>query len=214
MGFLAALRFLTIIPLPWRREVSQEALGRSAVYFPLVGLMIGLFLVGWHWLLGILLPRAVVDVLVMVTLVILTGALHLDGFIDTFDGIAGHKSVEERWQVMHDSRTGGIGVVAVVCLLLVKYFSLSSLGCFSIVSKLRTRIVMAIANIPSVRASTRLVFNSVVVSWATKPPLFINQRSLVSLVYHLNAAAEPHRDLFDMFFCFLQFIQKVVFFKR
>jgi len=127
VGFLDALRFLTVIPIPWRREVSPEELGRSAIYFPLVGLVLGLFLVGWHWLLGLFFPRAVADVLVMVTLVILTGALHLDGFIDTFDGIAGHKSAEDRWRVMHDSRAGGIGVVAVACLLLVKYVSLYNL---------------------------------------------------------------------------------------
>jgi len=127
MGFLAALRFLTIIPIPWRREVSPEELGRSAAYFPLIGLIIGLFLAGWHWLLGLLLPRAVVDVLVIVSLVVISGALHLDGFIDTCDGIAGHKSVEDRWRVMHDSRAGGFGVVGVACLLLVKYLSLNNL---------------------------------------------------------------------------------------
>ena len=126
MGFLAALRFLTIIPLPWRREVSSEELGRSAVYFPLIGLIIGLFLAGWHWLLGLFLPRAVVDVLMIVSLVVISGALHLDGFIDTCDGIAGHKSVEDRWRVMHDSRAGGFGVVGVACLLLVKYLSLNN----------------------------------------------------------------------------------------
>ena len=126
MSFLAALQFLTIIPLPGRREVSPEELGRSAVYFPLIGLIIGLLLAGWHWLLGLFLPRAVVDVLVVVSLVVISGALHLDGFIDTFDGIAGHKSVEDRWRVMHDSRAGGFGIVAVCCLLLVKYLSLNS----------------------------------------------------------------------------------------
>ena len=126
MSFLAALQFLTIIPLPGRREVSPEELGRSAVYFPLIGLIIGLLLAGWHWLLGLFLPRAVVDVLVVVSLVVISGALHLDGLIDTFDGIAGHKSVEDRWRVMHDSRAGGFGIVAVCCLLLVKYLSLNS----------------------------------------------------------------------------------------
>lgn len=127
MGFLAALRFLTIIPIPWRREVSPEELGRSAVYFPLIGLIIGLIMAGWHLLLGLFLPRAVADVLVIVSLVVITGALHLDGFIDTCDGIAGHKSVEDRWRVMHDSRAGGFGVVGVACLLLVKYLSLNNI---------------------------------------------------------------------------------------
>ncbi|MFC2003250.1 adenosylcobinamide-GDP ribazoletransferase [Chloroflexota bacterium] len=126
MGFLAALKFLTIIPLPWRREVSPEELGRSAAYFPLVGLIIGLIMAGWHWLLGLFLPGAVVDILVIVSLVVISGALHLDGFIDTCDGIAGHKSVEDRWRVMHDSRAGGFGVVGVCCLLLVKYVALNN----------------------------------------------------------------------------------------
>ena len=126
MRFLAALKFLTIIPLPWRREVSPEELGRSIVYFPVVGVIIGLILVGLNWLLGLLLPSAVVNVLLIVFLVVISGALHLDGFVDTCDGIAGHKTVEERWQVMHDSRVGGFGVIGACCLLLVKYVSLNS----------------------------------------------------------------------------------------
>jgi len=126
LRFLAALKFLTIIPLPWRREVSPEELGRSIVYFPVVGVIIGLILVGLNWLLGLLLPSAVVNVLLIVFLVVISGALHLDGFVDTCDGIAGHKTVEERWQVMHDSRVGGFGVIGACCLLLVKYVSLNS----------------------------------------------------------------------------------------
>ena len=58
---------------------------------------------------------------------VVTGALHLDGLVDTCDGIAGHKTTEERWQVMHDSRAGGFGIIGAICLLLVKYVSLNSL---------------------------------------------------------------------------------------
>ena len=65
--------------------------------------------------------------MLIVSLVVLSGALHLDGFVDTCDGIAGHKSVEDRWRVMHDSRVGGFGIVGVVLLLLVKYVSLNSI---------------------------------------------------------------------------------------
>ena len=126
MSFLAALQFLTSIPVPLRREVSPEDLGRSLVYFPIVGLIIGLILAGLSWLLGLILPTAIVSALLLAFLAIITGALHLDGFVDTFDGIAGHKSVEDRWRVMHDSRAGGFGIVSVVLLLLVKYASLSN----------------------------------------------------------------------------------------
>ncbi|MFC1913669.1 adenosylcobinamide-GDP ribazoletransferase [Chloroflexota bacterium] len=127
MGFLAALRFLTSIPLPLKREPSPEELGRSVPYFPLVGLIIGLILAGLNWLLRLVLPPMVVDALIIAALVIITGALHLDGFADTCDGIAGHKDVEDRWRVMRDSRAGAFGIVGIVMLLLVKYVSLSSI---------------------------------------------------------------------------------------
>ncbi len=126
MRFLAALKFLTIIPLPWRREASPEELEGSIGYFPVIGIIIGLILAGLNWLLSLFLPSAVVNALLIVSLVVISGALHLDGFVDTCDGIAGHKTVEERWRVMHDSRAGAFGIVGVFLLLLVKYVSLSS----------------------------------------------------------------------------------------
>ena len=126
MRFLTALGFLTIIPLPWRREVSLEEVGRSIGYFPVVGIIIGLILAGLNWLLSLFLPSAVVNGLLIVSLVVLSGALHLDGLVDTCDGIAGHKTVEDRWRVMHDSRVGAFGIVGVFLLLLIKYVSLNS----------------------------------------------------------------------------------------
>ncbi len=126
MSFLAALRFLTIVPLPGQGEASPEELGRSAAYFPVVGISIGLVLAGLNWLLRLILPSAVVNALLIVCLVLISGALHLDGFVDTCDGIAGHKAVEDRWRIMHDSRVGGFGVIGACCLLLVKYISLNS----------------------------------------------------------------------------------------
>ncbi len=127
MRFLAALQFLTIIPLSKWREFSPEELGRSIGYFPLVGIIIGLILAGLNWLLTLLLPSVVVNALLIVCLAVITGALHLDGLVDTCDGIAGHKTPEERWRVMHDSRAGGFGLVGVCLLLLVKYISLNNI---------------------------------------------------------------------------------------
>ncbi|GAG42083.1 unnamed protein product, partial [marine sediment metagenome] len=116
----------TIIPLPQRGKVSPEEVGRSIGYFPVVGIIIGLILAGLNWLLGLFLPPTVVNALLIVCLVVISGVLHLDGFIDTCDGIAGHKTPEERWQVMHDSRAGGFGIIGAICLLLVKWVSLNS----------------------------------------------------------------------------------------
>ncbi len=126
MSFLAALKFLTIIRLPLRREPDPEELGRSLVYFPVVGVIIGLTLAGLNLLLGLGLPSPVVNVLLVVWMAVISGGLHLDGFADTCDGIGGQKPVEARLQVMRDSRVGGFGVIGVALLLLVKYVSLNS----------------------------------------------------------------------------------------
>ena len=153
MSFLAALQFLTSIPIPGKRELSPEQLGRATAYFPVVGLIIGLVLACLNWLLGLILPPAVVNALLIVALVILTGALHLDGLADTCDGIAGHKTVEERWKVMRDSRTGAFGVVGIVLLLLVKYVTLN--------------------NIPPVFMTAVLIFMPVVSRWAMVYAIYV-----------------------------------------
>ena len=127
MGFLVALRFLTIIPLPWHREASAIEIGRSVIYFPLVGLFLGLILVGLDQLLGLVLPLFLVNALLIIAMVILTGALHLDGFIDTCDGVMVRSSAEERLSVMADSRVGSFGTIGACCLLLLEFAALSSI---------------------------------------------------------------------------------------
>jgi adenosylcobinamide-GDP ribazoletransferase len=124
LGFLAALQFLTIIPV--KRSLSAEQIGRATGYFPLVGLIIGAVLAGLDYLLGLVLPSALVSVLLVSAMVALSGALHLDGLVDTCDGLAIHGTPEERWQVMHDSRAGAFGVIGAALCLLVKFVSLNS----------------------------------------------------------------------------------------
>jgi len=124
MAFLAALQFLTIIPSPVRREATALDMGRSLVYFPLIGLGIGGILYGLDQLFALFLPSALVNILLLIALVLLTGAHHLDGFIDTCDGMAFGKSPQQRLEIMQDSRAGGLGVVGAFCLLSAKYVSL------------------------------------------------------------------------------------------
>lgn len=126
MGFLAALQLLTIIPV--RRAPRPEDLHASLAYFPVVGVVIGLLLAGVGWLLRWVLPSSLVAALLVVAMVVVTGGLHLDGLSDTCDGLAGHRTVEERWRVMHDSRAGAFGVIGIALALLVKYVALGSMS--------------------------------------------------------------------------------------
>lgn len=96
-------------------------------YFPVVGIIIGVILAALNYLLSLVLPSSVVNALLVVSLVVLSGGLHLDGLADTCDGLAKHGTPGERRRVMHDSRVGGFGVIGIALVLLVKYISLNSL---------------------------------------------------------------------------------------
>jgi adenosylcobinamide-GDP ribazoletransferase len=132
-SFLAAWRFLTSVPVPfykeeWDRPLSQEQFARSLVYYPVIGLLIGTILCALYWLYSQFLPELLVDAMLLGSMVMLTGGLHLDGVVDTFDGLAGgHRSPERRKQIMKEPGVGAIGVVVVVVLLLLKYAALLSL---------------------------------------------------------------------------------------
>ena len=120
-----ALLFLTVLPLP-AAGGSVQQLGRSMAYFPLVGLGLGLLLAGVHHLLLILFPPSVGALLVLLLLIYATGALHLDGVADTADGMYGIRDRASRLRIMKDSRVGAMGVVALLCLLLLKVVALTA----------------------------------------------------------------------------------------
>jgi adenosylcobinamide-GDP ribazoletransferase len=126
-SFIIAVQFLTRIPLAPKMTVSDEEVGRSMGYFPLVGLCMGACLAAAHLLFAAVLPRGVADGLIVALLAALSGAIHLDGLADTADGIAGGKDREERLRIMKDPRIGAIGAVCVVLLIMLKYIALVAL---------------------------------------------------------------------------------------
>ncbi len=143
MKFVAALRFLTVLPVTTRRDATAMEVGASIVYFPLVGLAIGVLLGVLDWLLVRVVPPSLANGLVIVASVLVNGALHLDGFIDTCDGLAGNKPPEERRRIMKDSRVGAFGVVGGILLLLLKYASLNSIPQSYIIASLVIMPLMA-----------------------------------------------------------------------
>ena len=105
-------------------EKEEEALASSMIFFPLVGLSIGgcLFLIyrGGSLIFSPLLS----NLLVLLGWIAITGALHLDGFMDTVDGLAGGKNRQERLKIMSDSSAGAKSVVGLVSLLGLKFLLL------------------------------------------------------------------------------------------
>ena len=123
---LAAIRFLTIVPVPGVWGTAEEDLARSVPWFPAIGLLLGGAAAGLAWALSAAPPMLAAAVLVIV-LLSFSGCLHLDGLADTADGFLSARPRERILEIMKDSRIGAMGVIAIVCLLLVKFASLASL---------------------------------------------------------------------------------------
>jgi adenosylcobinamide-GDP ribazoletransferase len=128
LGFFTALKFLTIFPLPERWGKATEHLAQSLPYFPLVGLLLGAILFGINYVLSYILPQSINSVLLIIALIVMTGAHHLDGLMDSFDGVVSGKSRKKRLEIMADSHVGAFGIIAAILLLLLKYASLSGLS--------------------------------------------------------------------------------------
>jgi adenosylcobinamide-GDP ribazoletransferase len=128
MGFLAALQFLTILPPLVRRSLTARELGAAVGWFPFIGLLLGLALALGDALLGLFLPLPAMSALLLVLWVVLTGALHLDGFLDSCDGLFGGWTPEKRLEILRDERVGAYALAGGVLLLLVKFSALLSLS--------------------------------------------------------------------------------------
>lgn len=136
--FITALQFLTIIPVGEsanclnadqvsdREETEKvnQCLGQSLLYYPLVGLCIGFLLV----LLSLSLahaPETISAALLLSGWVLITGAMHLDGFADCADAwVGGLGDPEKTLKIMKDVYCGPVAVVAVLLLLLIKFVTL------------------------------------------------------------------------------------------
>jgi adenosylcobinamide-GDP ribazoletransferase len=127
-SFLLALRFLTIIPLGKPdTALTPERIAASGKYYPLVGLLIGGLLWGFHCLASLVFPVSISAGLLLVFWVLLTGALHLDGLADTLDGFYAGTDAEERLRIMKDVRIGTMGIAGLALLLGMKYLLLKEM---------------------------------------------------------------------------------------
>lgn len=125
-GLLTALGFLTIVPVP--ASVQTGSFGRAAVWFPVVGALIGLVLAGIGWCGHALWDAYVAAALMLGAGIVLTGGLHIDGLMDTADAFFSHKSPERMLEIMRDARSGALGVAAGVSLLALKFAALGHLA--------------------------------------------------------------------------------------
>ena len=133
MEFVAAAQFLSVIPVPgsarlFRTSTTDQRYIMGSGYFSLVGFLLGLITCILPWIFGAIFSSFVLSALVVVALVALTGGLHLDGLMDTFDGVFGRADPDRKLEIMRDSRVGSFGVLGALCVLLLKFALFASLG--------------------------------------------------------------------------------------
>lgn len=125
-SFLAALRFLTVFPLPSSLGLNEKDLEQCPACFPLVGLLLGALAALLDHGLQLLLPSLAVSLMVVIVLLIMSGGLHLDGLADTADAFFSSRPAGRMLEIMKDSRTGPMGAAAVACTIGLKTVLLAS----------------------------------------------------------------------------------------
>ena len=127
-SFLVAWHFLTVIPLGTAsHDPAPDELARSMRWFSAIGFTLGGALAVSDRLFAYLMPPAITNLLLIVLLVLLTGALHLDGFADAVDGLAGGRTPAERLAIMRDPCIGAIGATGLILVLALRYAGLLAL---------------------------------------------------------------------------------------
>ena len=127
-GLLTAIGFLTAAPIGVRGELREGDFGRASVWFPAVGLLVGLLLAGVDWCGRAVWDPMVAAALVVGAAVVVTGGLHTDGLMDTADALFSRAGRERMLEIMKDPRSGALGVAAGACILLTKFAACAHLA--------------------------------------------------------------------------------------
>ena len=120
-AFALAFNMLSIIPFFKVHDFFKGINGYSAMFYPLIGFILGTILWATHYFLQDYMPSTHLAVIIFALWVLITGALHLDGFSDTVDGL--FVSKEKALEVMKDSHVGGMGMTFSAVFLALKLSS-------------------------------------------------------------------------------------------
>ena len=126
-SFLMAISMFTIIPLP-RYEWDDEGGKNILKFYPLIGLIIGLIWYGVFKLFNLLNASIMVtSAITLITPFILTGMLHLDGYMDVCDALLSRRDKQEKLRILKDPHTGAFAVISVVMLFIVNFSAINTI---------------------------------------------------------------------------------------
>lgn len=140
---LSNLVFITRLPIRVSFHYRSDA--GNVKFFPLVGVVLGIISAMVGWMSIRLFGSLVAAVMVTITMMMLTGGIHLDGLSDSADGLLSYREKDRIIEIMKDSRIGAMGVLALFSVLLLKvafleYFLREGLGFFVLLFPICGRI--------------------------------------------------------------------------
>jgi len=118
MLFFLALSFYTRLPHP--QALDYKRLPQAAIYLPLIGWLVGGIAALIFYLADLVWPQATAVILALIAGILLTGALHEDGFADVCDGFGGGMNKQRILEIMKDSHVGVYGFIGLLLMLLLK----------------------------------------------------------------------------------------------
>lgn len=126
--FASSIMFLTRLPAPRLLTAENPHVNRLAVYFPIVGAVVGSLAAAVYFAASLIFPLDIAVAFSIIATVLVTGAFHEDGFADTCDGFGGGWTREQVLSIMKDSRIGTYGAVGIGLMLFLKFLLLKSLS--------------------------------------------------------------------------------------
>lgn len=126
--FILMIQFFTRIPIRINVLAEEKDFSKGLPYFPLVGLVIGIFNYLAFYIFSYLGEGLLPIVFWLLANIVVTGAIHIDGLADTCDGLLSARSRERMLEIMKDSRIGTNGVIAIVMDLLIRLAFMFSLS--------------------------------------------------------------------------------------
>lgn len=121
-GFLLAWQFFSAVPIKKQLDMNAKSVTWMYGFLPIVGLLIGSIISSGVFILSRYseISELLLAILIVIGMIVLTGGLHLDGWIDMSDAFFSYGEKEKRLEILDDPRTGAFGVISVFCLLILK----------------------------------------------------------------------------------------------
>ena len=120
-AFVVAFSMYSRIPMP-RMEWTKERMRYMFCFFPLIGAAIGALMVLWRQYGGYFTGEGNFRTAVLVLIpVLVTGGIHMDGFLDTSDAINSYKPVEEKLEILKDSHSGAFAILMGICYFVLTF---------------------------------------------------------------------------------------------